>query len=74
MGAWGLGYRYGMFDPWGYGYFNPYRYGTSAVGDGTPTHPSITGAGAVPVGWGWGGGLGGGGPIVIIPNEAVRKR
>jgi hypothetical protein len=64
MGAWGFGYRYGMFDPWGFGYFNPYRYGGGLWGF-NPYSP-----------WGWGPGIGYwnpglgtvGGPVVIVPG------
>jgi hypothetical protein len=66
MGAWGFGYRYGMFDPWGFGYLNPYRYGNVGGWGFNPYSPWGGG-------FGWGGGWGngvfsGGGPVVIIPN------
>lgn len=78
MGAWGFGYRYGMFDPWGFGFYNPYRYGSLGGWGLSPYSPWG--------GLGWGGGWGngvyyGGGPVVIVPsgggnggNGSVRGR
>lgn len=68
MGAWGFGYRYGLFDPWGFGYYNPYRYGSLGWGY-SPFSPWGG------LGWGggwygpWSGGVySGGGPVVIVPS------
>lgn len=80
MGAWGLGYRYGMLDPWGFGYFNPYRYGIGGLGGmggmgGWGWNRFSPWGG---IGWngGWGGGFGpgvfyGGGPVVIVPTGSA---
>ncbi|WP_306520565.1 hypothetical protein [Gemmatimonas sp.] len=66
MGAWGLGYRYGLFDPWGYGYFNPYRYGMGGMG----WNAYSPWGGSYGWGGGWGyGGYYGGGPVVIVPSN-----
>jgi hypothetical protein len=76
MGAWGLGYRWGMFDPWGSSVYSPFGYGM-----GWGFNPYLPWGG---LGWrngwgnGWGGGWGGGwgngvyyggGPVVIIPSD-----
>lgn len=70
MGAWGLGYRYGMFDPWGFGYFNPYRFGGLGgwgLNAFSPWGPGWGGGWGG--GWGWGPGVYyGGGPVVIVPG------
>lgn len=71
MGAWGLGWRYGMFDPWGWG-MSPY-----GIGYGNRFGYGYGGLGwnqwGGPWGLGWGGGYNGGiyyggGPVIIPSN------
>lgn len=65
MGAWGFGYRYGLYDPWGFGYFNPYRLGGGLWGFNPYSAWGPWGFG----GGFWNPGLGTvGGPVVIVPG------
>jgi hypothetical protein len=66
MGAWGLGYRYGMFDPWGWGFNSPYG-GNWGFNNGLNYGFGFNQFS--PWGTRWGNGVYyGGGPVVIIPN------
>ena len=67
MGAWGFGWRYGAFDPWGN--LSPWGARFGALGYGYNPYALGWGSGYGP-GWfgGWANPLNnGGGPVVIVP-------